>query len=477
MDINTFGEMLLSTDSTPSQNVLKSSTKDSTDIVGLLHAHNFSAVESLVPNLSKKEVNTTAVMMALVENFDYGVADLLCKKGLDPARLLDSKGLLVCAPTLEFWGWLMGAEAVSNVVYENILSGVFNLLNDPIPLDDPRRTSSAQFVFLVKKYNSKLFKEVISYSCIEDFAMGHHTQNIHPDQYDMLEKCIDKSDWEEIIFEIDPCTVKDFEKLVHACQRVSNLNDVYIERFETAKKMHEWKIKNMASPTGTIKDCVLIGSLPAESRTKTTSMIKKIIDLRFLTWGCSEVEMVVLSTRDPSDAYEPSNVKLLENISFSAGHQNFLHMMMSQVGAKFAKGLHQTAEVEQKIFENLGIVDCHLFVKTSTITDLNTLFKIFPKTLEWNDMAGNHLGHYIAQNGELSSNMMGLLMKNPSLRRPNPSGVSPRDILQHRTPTKNLEKFDQMISQYDKKMLQRLLKETPDVEAKMRSRKLPARKM
>lgn len=256
------------------------------------------------------------------------------------------------------------------------------------------------------------------------------------------------------------------------------LNTLYSERFDKSKKMYDWKIKNLASPTGHLKDCVLITSLPVSERSSAIKTLKDNKDQRFSSWENSDLQMVVLGGRDPADAMEYSNSKIQQNLYTAAGHKNFLHMMMAQMGSSCAKALRQSPEVEQQVINVLNIMDCHIFVELSNCSELSAFFKKFPKTLEWTDAAGNNLGHYIAQNVEVSAPLFNLLCKHPSLRCSNPAGISPRALLQSRVLyPEDLIKYDQMISKYDKKIIQRSLKDEPNIVGKLRTRKSIKRKM
>lgn len=472
MDITTFENLLVST---PPHS---SSTRSSTDIVGLLEDKNFASLEETIPQLSKKEINTTAVMMALVQNFNSDIAEMLCEKGLDLKRLTEARCTLACAPTVEFWEWFVASNAASSELCTGIFAEAFRLLYSAVPSDDPRRTSSAQYALIFYAHQPKLCQDTLKDICLEELVCNKHFKNINPIQWDMLRECVHEKSWKEVLFEIDPCGVKDFEQLVHWCKQVPSLNAAYNAYFDTSQKMYEWKIENLASPTGNIKDCVLITSLPSEQRSNAVKVLRTHEEKSFSLWGMSEVDRIVLGGRDPSAAHETSKSKIQQNLLQSAGYHHFLHMMMGQMGAGFSKAVHQTPEVEQQIVKTLDLLDVHMFIELSSSADLAALFKKFPKTLEWTDIAGNHLGHYIADNSHSFFNVFEFLVKNPSLRRPNPSGVSPRALLHNQgcTPS-DLSKCDEMMSKYDKKVLQQSLKSLPEVVLKVRSRKTATRKI
>ena len=470
MDIKSFEELFISAPN-------NTGDKNSKTIEEFLKAHDFSALEDIIPQLSKKDVNTIPILMALVENFNYDIAEMLCDKGLDPTRISD-KGNLICAPSLEFWNWIIARDTIAKDFYSMVFTGCFALLYNSLPSDDARRTSSAQFAQILNQYHPKLCDEALSEISLEYFVLNKHIKQINTAQWEMVRGCIGKQKWEQTIFEIDPVTITEFESLIYFCKQVPMLNTLYSERFEKSKKMYDWKIENLESPTGHIKDCVLVASLPLSERSSAIKTLKENKDTRFSSWENSDLQMVVLGGRDPADAMELSNSTIQQNLYTAAGHQNFLHMMMSHMGSSCAKALRQSPEVEQHVINVLNIMDCHMFVALSNCSELSAFFKKFPKALEWTDAAGNNLGHYIAESTDLSSSLFDLLCKNPSLRCSNPAGISPRALLQSRiSDPEELVKYDQMISKYDKNILQQSLKEAPDIAGKLRSRKSIKRKM
>lgn len=470
MDITSFEELLLSTSATHTNKTVN-------NIEALLKAHDYSALEEVIPQLSKKDVNTMPIMMALVENFNDDIAEMLCDKGLDPTRISD-RGNLMCAPSVEFWNWFVARNSVSKDFYSLLFTGAFTLLSSPLSPNDARRTSSAQFARILNQYQPQLCKHALTDIYLEEYILNKHIKNINPAQWEMVRGCVDKDKWEETVFEIDPMDIKDFENLVYCCKQVPMLNALYSEYFAKSQKMHDWKTKGLSSPTGNLKDCMLITSLPANQRANAMKTLHNNKEKRCSVWGNSDLQMLLLGCRDPGDAMEISNSKIQQNLYRSGGYQNFLHMMMSQMGSSCAKSLRQSPDVEQQVLNVLNIMDCHMFVELSPGSGMSAFFKKFPKTLEWTDVAGNNLGHYMAHNGNISLALFDVLCKNPSLRRANPNGVSPRDILQGRVFTpEQLLKYDQMISKYDKTILQNSLKDVPGVGQKMRTRKSSTRKM
>ena len=479
MDLSIFEKMLIS--NTESLDNMNQSIKSevSYDVVGLLRAHDFSKLEEILPQLTKKDVNSNAVMTALVENFNTDIAELLCEKGLDPLHLIDAGSVLITAPCSKFWDWFLTSSLVSEEAHESVFEGAFELVCSSVGANDPRRTSSAHFALMLHKHNPKLCTIVLRSFNLERLVINKHQKNINQIQWDMLNACIDNSLCEDIQFEIDPYGLSDFEQLVGFCKHVSSLNNLYNKQFDEAKKMHAWKMKALHSPTGELKDCNLIQSSSSDKRSKILKTLKECQDRRFEGWGVSELEMVVLGDRDASNGQVSEKNKVREKMNHSGGYQNFLHMLLDRMGSNCVKALRESEDVEQQVVKTLDLIDCHTFVELSKPTGLAVFLKKFPKVLEWSDTAGNNFGHYIALNMDLTPSSLKLLLQNPLLRRSNPAGVSPRDILQSRTwDEKILADFDQWVSQYDKKVLIQSIKQLPNAGEKLRARKkAPSRKM
>lgn len=424
----------------------------------------------LVLKKTPKAANTTAVMLAVLENFDEKIGDLLLKAGLDLNKLWNGRGALIGDLSPQFTNWLSSSASIKEQIIENLLCDAFEALNGTSSTH--QRIVLAEFATEVSKTHSKLCHNVFA----EEYSfftaiISCKTENVLPQQWKMVSECIGKDLWAKELNQLDVIdTPKEFQALLETCKNIPVLKNLFKEMFECSAQEYTWLQQAMVSSSGTIDDCALIQSLKGEAQQEAQRFLKSNLSKNLSTWKIPENLQVLLLNRDPSvleeDHYE--NQGWFTQLYHANGYQSFLHLLLTSCGAKGVDLLKSNDKVQEEVCKTFDVLDIPTFLNQSNPSEVKTLLKNFPKLVEWKDVAGNNLGHYIADNHHHTwkgnKEVLTILLKHPQLRSENPYGVAPRKFLSQKY-------SDQVLAQYDKGVMSQELKGVSIAPAKAKTKR------
>lgn len=419
---------------------------------------------------SPKSANTATVMLAVVENFDEKIADLLLTSGLDLNKLWNGRGALIGELSPQFADWLASTPSIKDEIIEMLLCDAFEALGGTSSTN--QRVALADFATKASKTRPDLCHHVFAeeysfFTAITSCTAG----DVLPQQWKMVCECIGKDLWKKELTQLDIIdTPKEFQALLEACKNIPVLNTVFKELFERSVKEYAWLQQAMVSSSGKIDDCALVQSLKGKPQEEAQRFLKSNLSKKLAAWKIPENLQVLLLNRDPSvlkeDHYE--NQGWFSQLYYANGHQSFLHLLLTSCGAKGVELLKLNDTVQNEVCKTFDVLDVPTFLNQSRLSEMKILLKNFPKLVEWKDVAGNNLGHYIADNychtWKGNKDVLTILLKHPQLRRENPYGVAPRKFLSRKY-------SEQVLAQYDKAVMDQELKGISIAPAKAKTKR------
>lgn len=419
---------------------------------------------------SPKLANTAVVMLALVESFDEKIADLLLKAGLDLNKLWSGRGNLIGELNSQFTNWLSSNPSIKEQIIEDLLCDAFEALHGSLSTN--QRIVLAEFATQVSKTRPQLCHNVFA----EEYSfftaiITRITENVLPQQWEMVSACIGEDLWVKEFKHLNVIDKpQEFRALLEVCKNIPVLNTILKERFEHSSQEHAWLQKMMMSPSGKIDDCVLVQSLKGKPQQEAQRFLKSNLSKNLSAWKIPENLQVLLLNRDPAVLEEEhyENQGWFTQLYDANGYQSFLHLLLTSCGAKGIELLKSNDKVQEEVCKTFDVLDVPTFLNQSSPSEVKKLLKNFPKLVEWKDVAGNSLGHYIADTSQYdwkgNKDVLTILLKHPQLRNENPYGVAPRKFLSGKY-------SEQVLAQYDKAVMAQELKNNSTVPVKAKTRR------
>lgn len=424
--------------------------KKTMSLVNFIESQNVEAVRTQLEKTSKN-ISTSSVIQALLNNFNPQIADMLLDKGLSFDKWWKD-GQLGFELTSPITQWLLTNPKVDT----NFLEGVFGeaVLSVALDLSDAHKLELASFVVrLHKKYPH------ICETAAEDYCVLLNCLEMQKEptgqQWEMLQ-CLSQETWEREIIDISISNIKQMQNLLNLCKNIPLLNTVLINSFKHAHKTHQWLNQAVESPDGSLEKSILC------SIKDKSSHLSGVLQTEMNNYNVfEELNLppnlnLILSAYRLKNSYKIMEVPELKKLCDVEEYKSFLHILLYSCGANAVHFLKTNQEVENQVFDTFNSLDVSKFVSQSTPRDLQKFLTAFPTLLDWKDVAGNNLGHYMAisysSNWRHNKEALKLIFTHPSLRQSNPYGVNPRNLLE--------KQFDPLVfAAYDKKNIKSKLKE------------------